>query len=108
MLKKVTQNIPGQQCIKWAKVEEVEQPTAIQLAEELENDPITGRLGFVLLSASQLRELHYANQELLEALKTADLYISMLEPFVYDASEKDIVHEDHAVVKAAIEKYSEE
>jgi vacuolar-type H+-ATPase subunit C/Vma6 len=83
-------------------------PTAIQLAEELENDPITGRLGFVLLSASQLRELHYAKQELLEALKTADWYISVLEPFVYDASEKDIVHEDHAVVKAAIEKYAKE
>ena len=69
MLRKITQNIPGQPGIKWIKAE-VHLPTALELADELENDPITCRLGFVLQAASELRQLHYANQEMLKTLRS--------------------------------------
>ena len=71
MLKKVTQNIPGQPGIKWVKFEEIQQPTAIQLADELINDPITSRLGFVHVAAKELKALYYQNQELTNELKKA-------------------------------------
>jgi len=51
-----------------------EQPTALRLADTIEEDPITtwGYREAAHAAAAELRRLHAVNQELLEALKRID------------------------------------
>lgn len=74
-----------------------QQPEALRLADMFE----AGNCGYPSRAAAELRRLHEVNQELLDALKSADWYIGQLEPFVYGPDDNGI-HEEHAKVLAAI------